>query len=231
MSLDVIVWLLAGVGLGVAASAMLLGAFAGLERLRLGRRLKRARALKAVPSAFAAAAPAPGRPAAAIARLQPNVAGKSDPASGTAGQGRAKVVPLARKKDIETPTKPAEDEAGPAAMGSSIGSGATAPGVEPGPATEVVSIERTEVPPRPQGAAEPGAGPERQPGPVADAAAMQQVEGSARSRADTARPAPVAMPAPLQPPQKAEPKSVEALFAEAFARDRLVVPGDEGSKP
>ncbi len=49
MSYDALVWLLVGLGVGVAGSLMLLMAYAGLERARLGGRLRKARA--AVPIA------------------------------------------------------------------------------------------------------------------------------------------------------------------------------------
>lgn len=56
MTYDALVWLLVGLGIGVAASLMLLIGYAGVEQARLGRRLRQARA--AVPVAEMAAAPA-----------------------------------------------------------------------------------------------------------------------------------------------------------------------------
>jgi hypothetical protein len=55
MSYDALVWLLVGLGVGVAGSLMLLMGYAGLERARLGRRLRKARAAVAMaPEAKAA---------------------------------------------------------------------------------------------------------------------------------------------------------------------------------
>lgn len=55
MSYDALVWLLVGLGVGVAGSLMLLMGYAGLERARLGRRLRKARAAVAIaPEAKAA---------------------------------------------------------------------------------------------------------------------------------------------------------------------------------
>ncbi len=48
MSYDALVWLLVGLGVGVAGSLMLLMGYAGLERARLGRRLRKARAAVAI---------------------------------------------------------------------------------------------------------------------------------------------------------------------------------------
>lgn len=61
MNLDAVVWLVAGIGVGMGVSLMLLIVYAGLERMRLGRRLKRARAVEAI------AAPRPVEAAMALA--------------------------------------------------------------------------------------------------------------------------------------------------------------------
>lgn len=55
MSYDALVWLLVGLGVGVAGSLMLLMGYAGLERARLGLRLRKARSAVAIaPEAKAA---------------------------------------------------------------------------------------------------------------------------------------------------------------------------------
>lgn len=61
MNLDAVVWLVAGIGVGMGVSLMLLIVYTGLERMRLGRRLKRARAVEAI------AAPRPVEAAMALA--------------------------------------------------------------------------------------------------------------------------------------------------------------------
>lgn len=61
MNLDAVVWLVAGIGVGMGASLMLLIVYGGFERMRLGRRLKRARAVEAI------AAPRPVEAAMALA--------------------------------------------------------------------------------------------------------------------------------------------------------------------
>ncbi len=55
MSYDAVVWLLVGTGLGVAGCLLLLMLFSTLEWVRLGRRLKQARLLRATPTPRVAA--------------------------------------------------------------------------------------------------------------------------------------------------------------------------------
>lgn len=233
MSLDAMVWLVAGVGLGVGLSLMLLIVYAGLERLRLGRRLKRARVLRTVPPPRAEGVPEPVEPTVAVTSIRPETIEKATPAApaaiarivprngspakstgpaGTIGTEPVRVAPARRERIAGS--EPAVTRAGPV------------PEVEPAPGNDTSPRRKVE--------AVPKAEPVAKATPVADAAVAQQVEGSAKPavapRPEGARPAPAAVTAAM-PPATAAPKSVEALFAEAFARDRLVAPGDEGGKP
>lgn len=69
MNLDALVWLVAGVGVGMGLSLLLLIGYGWLERMRLGRRLKRARTIEAL---------AP-QPVAAAVALAPVVADEAEP--------------------------------------------------------------------------------------------------------------------------------------------------------
>lgn len=69
MNLDALVWLVAGIGVGIGLSLLLLIGYGWLERMRLGRRLKRARSIEAL---------AP-QPVAAAVALAPVVAADAEP--------------------------------------------------------------------------------------------------------------------------------------------------------
>lgn len=175
MSYDALVWLLVGLGIGVAASLMLLIGYSMLEYGRLSRRFRKARL---------AAAPAP----APVADAEP-------------------VAP--RTSLLARPTPKPTTPAKPAAE----------------PASEV----KTAVEPKPPAADKP-------PRPAL------VVVTSPEPKPAVAPPAPIARPAPVVskpaeaialPPPK-QPQSVEAMFAQAFANDRLVVspePDETAAKP
>jgi hypothetical protein len=215
MSLDAIVWLLAGFGLGIALSLLLLMLYSALEWLRLGRRLRRARVLSAVPATSEERGSLPRRPVAAPrTRVEPAAAPVRT------------AVPPARQRPFETP------QAEPPAA------------VDPDEFQSEESIEEG-----PEVVAEPPASPLLADAPEASSEASvveQPVEDLAS--AETPQP-PEARPvdgkpepafATQQPSPKPAParetavQSVEALFAEAFALDKLQAPGplpDPGEDP
>ena len=171
MGPDAMVWLLVGLGLGVALSLLLFIGYATLEGLRLKGRMKKARALRAAEAARAA----PRR--------------------------RELAMPVARER------QPA------------------APVAAPKPATrELVGKPANDPAPRP---VEPK--PVSRPARAPDAAPVATVAVQA---AETAKAAPIApvetKPGPErieavapQPVKPATRKSVEEMFADAFANARI----------
>lgn len=159
MSYDALVWLLAGLGIGVAASLMLLIGYSMLEYGRLSRRFRKAR----VAAAAAAAVPvAPKTSILARPATRTDIAAK----------------PVAEDKPV-TDARSA---------------------LEPKPAMDGKPARPTPV---------PASAPEAKPVAVVDVVPVAPVAEAA--------PEPVA----AQPARR--PQSVEAMFAEAFANDRLTV--------
>ena len=200
MSLDALVWMIVGLGLGVGLSMLLLMLYSTIERARLRRRFRRARTLRAEPLA-----PEVQRePVAEPVRAEAGIRERVRPASPVVARPRLAAAPV--QEDRPTPL----------------------PDVEPADAPEVA-------PP----VAEPVADV---PTPPADAMAMNEVEGTGRKPERVQPPVPsvgeipapdeVVQPEPEPEPAAArpEPKSVEALFAEAFAREPLVRRDDGADK-
>lgn len=179
MNYDAVVWLLVGLGVGVAASLMLLIGYSALERGRLSRRLRRARA--AAPVAAAAVTSMPvrvARPPMARPQAAKAEAEKVEPKREEPAKPEAKPAP---KPEVATPAAVATEPAEP--------SGVVVPFAAPKP----VEPKPPAVQMAPPGAAE--------------------------------KPA-VKAPLPVTPPAPRKVQSVEAMFAEAFANDKL-----PGSKP
>lgn len=205
MSYDALVWMLVGLGVGVAGSLMLLMGYAGLERARLGRRLRKARA-----AAMVATAPEPAL------TVKPR------------GSRIDMPKPLARP----AAAKPAPDNPKPEPVKPALVAVAAA-----APEPVVVAAElAAAAAPEPEVAAEPDAkaveaevGPTvatAVPSPVAPAAPEPEVKATEAVVAPVEPPAPQpAAPAALKPA-----RSVEAMFAEAFAHDKLPTP-EPGGKP
>jgi hypothetical protein len=163
MSYDALVWLLVGLGVGVAGSLMLLLGYTGMERARLGRRLRKARSAVAV-----AAEPAPV------------------------------VRPPRSRLDMARPAaaKPAAEETKPVPVKPALV-------VVPATAPEPVAVAPVKEP------------AEAEVAPPAPGTVAKPVEAEI---------APATFPPTPQPAAPAGPKpvqSVEALFAEAFANDKL----------
>ncbi|HEV2517894.1 MAG TPA: hypothetical protein VGV07_21765 [Devosia sp.] len=167
MSYDALVWLLVGLGIGVAGSLMLLLGYSMLEYGRLSRRFREARA------AVAAAA----TPDVAVVPPAPRTSLLARPVAGPVVETK----PVAK---VATEVKPT---------------------VTPRPTAEAK-------PARPALAVVPKAG--RQPAELAKAAPPVAVE---------AKPAAVSASKALSTPLPKRPQSVDAIFAEAFAHDRLTV--------
>lgn len=206
MSYDALVWLLVGLGIGVAGSLVLLVGYVTLEHQRLGRRLRRARgdAAATVPPTVSTLPPPPLR------AKRPD--GRAEAAAAPKPQARLAVV-----------AKPAP---------------ADAPAVKPGPVRPVLAVpalprpglaSRSEPPSEPakpatiKPDAEVGAGtkpePEAKPGP-----ALSLVAATPSKPAVPSEPAALAGAAASPTPTPPKPlQSVEAMFAEAFANDRLTV--------
>lgn len=182
MSLEAIVWLIVGVGIGVGACLMLLMLYAGLERWRLGRRLRRARVLRDVPAPRETPRqPAP--PGSKLALLDR----KAEPREKSAGSG-AKARPVVEPAVVTAP-KTVRD----------------AP-LEPVPATAAI-------------------GPEPETPPTVDVAPEPLLEMKPEVPAATVAPVTPPNPPPavaiVSPPRP--PQSVEDMFAEAFALDKVSV--------
>lgn len=164
MSYDALVWLLVGLGVGVAASLMLFLGYSMLEHGRLSRRLRRAHA------AAVAATPA------------------------------AETLPVAPKTSLlARPAPRAEVAAKPTASAK--------PANDVRPA--VGSIRATDD--KPARPTLPVAAPQAKPAEVAEPRPVGRVVET---------PA-IAAPPPAMVAEVKRPKSVEAMFAEAFANDRL----------
>jgi len=171
MSYDALVWLLVGLGIGVAASLLLLIGYSMLEYGRLSRRFRRARAT----TAAAAAGP--------IERVAP-------------------VVP--KTSLLARPTAPSEVAARPAAAAKPMIE--LKPAVDPEPAVD-------DKPARP--ALVVVSAPEPKPVAISEPVPAAPVVAAEPTVATPSEPP--AMPSPRRP------QSVEAMFAEAFAHDRLTV--------
>ncbi|WP_423065921.1 hypothetical protein [Devosia sp. CN2-171] len=183
MSLDPIVWLIAGIGIGVGASLMLLMLYAGLERWRLGRRLRRVRVLRDVPPPPEMRPPAP--PGSKLALLDRKAEPREMPATGPVDAKRATAI-----------VEPA------VAMATKA-----EPGVLPVPFPAAVRSE-PETP------------------PTVDAAPAVVVEVKPEVPAPPVTPFTPPSPPPAvttiaSPPRP--PQSVEDMFAEAFALDKVSV--------
>ena len=185
MTYDAVVWLLVGLGVGVAGSLMLLMGYTGLERARLGRRLRQARATAQVAATAVTSMPVrmARLPVAKPQAMRPE--GKQEPVKREA----ATPEPATPEAKPVAPTPEVTEQAKPTAVVMAF---ATPKPVEPKPASPPVAV------------------------PVAPAVADKpSIE---------ALPAPAAVPAA---PRKVQ--SVEALFAEAFANDKLPGPKSDES--
>jgi hypothetical protein len=172
MSYDALVWLLVGLGVGVAGSLMLLLGYSGLERARLSRRLRQARSVVAVTDE---PAPVVRPPGSRLDMVRPATKPMAEEPKLVPVKPALVVVPATASEPVTVVpmAKPAEAE------------------VAPPPAATLAKVE-----------------PE-----VAPAAVMPSSQ-------------PAAAPATPKPVQ-----SVEALFAEAFANDKLPAPEpDEKSR-
>lgn len=171
MSYDALVWLLVGLGIGVAASLMLLIGYSMLEYGRLSRRFRRARATTA---------------AAAVAPIE-------------------RAVPVVPKTSLlARPAAPSDVAARPVAAAKPMIE--LKPAVDPEPAVD-------DKPARPAlvvvSAPEPKPVAISEPVPAAPVVAAEPT---------------VATPSePPAMPSLRRAQSVEAMFAEAFAHDRLTV--------
>lgn len=226
MSLDAIVWLVAGIGLGVGATLLLLVGYAGLERWRLSRRFRRARLLREVAE--------PGRRKPAVA-AKPFVAARAEPApikpKKLMAANEVAVAPVVPKRAEPVLAKPAETSADEPVAPVAI---AVEPVVvkakpvltvvpsEPVVAEVVVAEVQAAEPETPKAseAPKPGTPVEADPPKPADAP----------KPAEPTQPvvtAPVVVPQPIvektPPAPKRGPQSVEEMFAEAFALDKVSV--------
>jgi len=167
MSYDALVWLLVGLGIGVAASLMLLLGYSMLEHGRLSRRFRKARAATAAAAAAPVAAVSPAAPRTSLlARPLPKPVVDPQPVA---------VAAIAAKPTVEPKPTAAEKPAAPALPVVAVAA--------PKPATITQA-----------------------PAPAIE------VKAATVSASE-------ALAAPL--PKR--PQSVEAMFAEAFANDRLTV--------
>jgi hypothetical protein len=174
MSYDALVWLLVGLGIGVAASLMLLIGYSMLEHGRLSRRFRKAR-LTAAAAAAPVAASVPAAPRTSLlARPAPKPPVEAEPAAEVV----VEVKPTVEPKPAVEP-KPKADEK---------------------PARPALAVVRAPEP-KPPATAKP-------------APAVPVVE---------AKPAVLSASEALAAPLPKRPQSVEAMFAEAFAQDRLTV--------
>lgn len=186
MSLDATVWLIAGIGIGVGACLMLLMLYAGLERWRLGRRLRRTRVLRDVPIQRETVRP-PAPPGSKLALLDRKAEPREKPTTSRVSAEMAKSV------------------AEPAVV--------TAPKAEPGVPPESVPVPAA-------------VRPEPETPPTIDVAPAMVVEVKPEVPSPPAAPVAPPSPAPAvaaiaSPPRP--PQSVEDMFAEAFALDKVSV--------
>lgn len=128
MTYDALVWLLVGLGIGVAASLMLLIGYAGLEQARLGRRLRRARV--AAPVAEAAAVPA-----RAVSAPAPS----SQPAAPAVAARTVAVRPVAANRVAPKPV-----ESAPAPVTVATPAAVTAPAAPPTQAPAVPAVAKVQ---------------------------------------------------------------------------------------
>ncbi|WP_055046854.1 hypothetical protein [Devosia sp. A16] len=189
MSYDALVWLLVGLGVGVAGSMMLLLGYVTLEHRRLGRRLRRGTTAAVVAPAVSTTI---AKPAAA---KRPVSAGLSRPVSPKPVE-RKSVEPKASGAEPRTPV-------------------AASPMP---PKAEATIVSK----PEPKAGAEGGAEPDAKSGPARPALSLvSSAPPKPVIASDAAPPAPqLSTPTPITPRPL---QSVEAMFAEAFANDRLPV--------
>jgi len=155
MSLDALVWLLVGVGLGVGGSLLLLMAYSGLERFRLGQRIRRARLLrdKAMPRAVSERQREEDFLAAAIADIRAAESGPApvepvpEPVKDKAGQpvdAKTLVVAQPRPRALPAATRSKPREATPTTVVEAAGP--PAPVAKPVPrGTERPVVKRPEI--------------------------------------------------------------------------------------
>jgi hypothetical protein len=214
MSLDAIVWLLVGIGIGVAACLMLLMLYAGLERWRLGRRLRRGRVLRQLPQ------PRGEAEVERRARLRPPVVGAKAavepvlPASAEpAPPPVPDVVPVTTEAAFE-PVVTAEVADAPESPDPAVKRAVAEAGPEPASPAPKPAQRFTVIASKPEAVSE------------------ENNEGEGEHKAEikpAAAPAPVPAPAEPRPADATEPtprpmRSVEELFAEAFALERVAIP-------
>lgn len=186
MSIEALVWLLVGLGFGIAGTLMLLMAYSAMERFRLGRRLRQARTATAM--AQLAARSMPPRPKGS----------------------RIDTVKTAPARSILQVTPAAEPEM-------------PRPVVAEVPVVEMPVVEE----PVPVAAPVVGLTPDlSEPAVIA----LPQPEDDVAVTQPEPVQEPVQEEAPEEPQADAAPpverrvQSVEAMFAEAFANDRLMPP-------
>lgn len=212
MNLDAIVWLVAGIGLGLGLSLMLLLAYSALERARLHGRMRRHRQAQiAIPSAPIASSPPRSAPILAPAPTVPEAQLRDH----TEALPTASATPIASVETapLSSTNSPSGSVSAPAATDLETAAEPAAKGPsEPADQVETRSPLKTPEPTVPEAPAKPEATPP---------------EVSQESPPPTDEPAPPTRPfAPA--PTPVAPRSVEAIFAEAFANDRYVKPGQHG---
>ena len=179
MSLDAVVWLVAGIGIGIGMSVLLLVVYAGLEHWRLGRRLRRARTRVAIALPDTPFAPLPRRSEPVAPALE------------------------AVEAEPEIPVAPVRTSASP----------------EP-----VVDLPRQSPKPIPAAAEVPLSEPasEPAPAPVADAASEEPPP-------DAVEPPDAPADSSTTPERPVPAQSIEEMFAEAFALNKVSVAPLPGS--
>ncbi len=203
MSLDAMVWLVVGIGVGIGACFLLLVLYASLERWRLGRRIQRARVLKTAAPRGVVQTPVPSGSKLALLDRKKAREEKAPASPHSAEQTtKASDEPVAVAQPLPRRELPPRRE--PAAP-------TLEPGVpQPTPrAAPVLTVVRPEPEPVPAVEAVPEvavaeAGREVPAGPV--------LATEAEPADDSAAPA---------PPRAAQ--SVEDMFAEAFALEKVAV--------
>ena len=103
MQVEILVWLSAGIGLGLFVAMALLAIFAAGERRLLRRRQKRARMLAAARLAAAGPEPAPEEDPAAAPQAAP-VGGRPDPDPMRMEPDRVAAVPAPAREVGQSPT-------------------------------------------------------------------------------------------------------------------------------
>ncbi len=216
MNLDAIVWLVAGIGLGLGLSLILLLAYSALERARLHRRMRQHRqADVAIPAAPIASSPPRSAPTLGPAPTVPEAQLRDRPeALATASATPAASVETA---PLASPKSPSGPVSTPAATDLETASEPAAKGPsEPADQVEIQPPLETPEPTVPEAPTKPEATP-----PV-----ISQESPPPTDKPGPPTPQPAPAPAPAATPLA--PRSVEAIFAEAFANDRYVKPGQHG---